>query len=105
MNAPFVLAAPAEARTFLRAFDPPTRRKGDKYFHQNRVTNLQSEEDGTALAACVRGEELYEVDLQFDPDSGWSGECTCPMELNCKHIYAAMQAALAEHNVATVRRL
>src|SRR6266545_2698942 len=105
MNDPFRLAAPVEAQRFLRSFDATTRRKGEKYFHQNRVINLMSQENGTALTASVRGGELYEVDLDYVPDGGWCGECTCPMEVNCKHVYAAMQAALAEQSISSVRQL
>jgi hypothetical protein len=105
MDDPFELAAPEEARRFLRTFDRATRRKGEECFRQNRVSNLMSEADGTALAASVRGSELYEVGLEFEPGEGWRGECTCPLEINCKHVYAAMQAALAEHSVGSVRQL
>src|SRR5258708_40055780 len=105
MNDPFELAGPEEARRFLRSFDRVTRRKGEEYFHQNRVINLMAEEDGTALTASVRGSALYEVDLEYTPETGWWGECTCPIEVNCKHMYAAMQAARADHSVASLRQL
>src|SRR5205814_727931 len=39
------------------------------------------------------------------PVEGWTGDCSCPQEFDCEHIFAAMRALLAEHSTAAVRSL
>ncbi len=94
MNNSFELAETEKALEFLQAFSRTARRKGEEYFHQNRVRNLISEEEGTSLFAHVQGSQLYEVRLDYILGEGWFGECTCPLEFDCKHIYAVMHAAV-----------
>ncbi|MBI5385112.1 MAG: DEAD/DEAH box helicase [Verrucomicrobia bacterium] len=105
MSDAFELVEPQAAKDFLGGFDANTRRKGESYFHSGRVLNLVPEEPGTSYSVHVQGSELYEVFLDYDAAEGWSGTCTCPMEIDCKHVYAAMKALLAEHSVAAVRGL
>ncbi len=105
MNDSFELRDPQAAHDYLEGFYAATRRKGEAYFAQGRVRDLIPKADGTAYSALVKGGQLYEVELIYDPDEGWSGTCSCPMELDCKHVYAAVKALLAEHNVALVRNL
>ncbi len=105
MSDAFELQEPQDAKAFLEAFDRATRRKGEDYFHGGRVTNLACREPGTSYTASVQGSALYESRLFYETDEGWMGSCTCPMEFDCKHIYATMKALLAEHSVAAVRGL
>src|SRR5206468_7450968 len=49
--------------------------------------------------------KTYKVDLSYDAEEEWDGECTCPQDFDCEHVYAAMSALLAEHRTATVRSL
>jgi len=44
--------------------------------------------------ARVRGERVYEVQLEF-ANGKWEAECSCPVRARCKHVAAAM-LALAE---------
>jgi len=94
-----------DAQDYLLAFDPPTRRRGEAYFRQGRVGRLQCTEGGRAFTATVQGSSPYEVELSYDEAEGWTGTCSCPMELDCKHAYAMMKALLAEHSIAAVRGL
>lgn len=101
----FELVDPEDAQLYLKACEAPTRQRGETYFRQGRVTNLSVKTPGKAYAADVQGSELYHVDLKYDEDTGWDGYCTCPMEHDCKHIYAAMKALVAENSVAAVRTI
>ncbi|MEK7684512.1 MAG: DEAD/DEAH box helicase [Verrucomicrobiota bacterium] len=105
MHEPFELLDPDDAHEFIGSFDANTRRKGEAYFREGRVTSLRPEAGGTAFLAAVQGSQLYEVDLFLDPIEGWTGSCSCPLEFDCKHVYAAMKSLLAEHSVASVRGL
>src|SRR6266404_6408126 len=58
-----------------------------------------------AYSAVVNDGEPHEVDLEYDPVEGWSGNCTCEREFDCQHIFATMRALLAEHSTAAVRNL
>ena len=41
--------------------------------------------------ASVRGERVYEVQLEF-ANGKWEADCSCPVGVRCKHIAAAMLA-------------
>jgi SNF2-related domain/Helicase conserved C-terminal domain len=105
MTDPFALVDAADAQVYLAVFDARTRRKGEAYFRQGRVQNLQAVGGGPDFAATVQGSALYTVRLSSDPDEGWIGECSCPVGTDCKHLYAAMKTLLAEHSLAAVRSL
>src|SRR5436309_564980 len=105
MSDPFELRDPEDAKAFLEGFDRATRRKGEIYFQAGRVANLVCRDPGDSYAASVQGTALYQIRLFLDLEEGWTGTCSCPLEYDCKHIYAAMRALLAEHSVASVRGL
>ncbi len=42
--------------------------------------------------AEVLGSQLYTVEWELLPDKGWTSSCTCPVEIDCKHAYAAALA-------------
>jgi hypothetical protein len=83
---------------------PNAQARGLKYFRQGRVESI-TRVDANTFSARVSGSELYEVTLGFDPDDGWWGECSCPVEFDCKHVYATGKALLAEDTVASVQAL
>ncbi|MBI3414240.1 MAG: DEAD/DEAH box helicase [Verrucomicrobia bacterium] len=102
----FELHAPEMAAAYLDAFEPETRRRGEDYFRRGRVGEISCAEPGVRFVAPVQGSMLYQVELFYDDaDEGWFGDCTCPMEYDCKHAYAAMKALLAEQSVARVREI
>jgi hypothetical protein len=105
MSNGFQLQDAQDAQDYLSAFDARTRQKGESYFRGGRVRDLTADLPGVSYSAQVQGSQLYEVSLVYDEDEGWTGSCTCPMEFDCKHAYAAMKALLAEHSVAAVRGL
>jgi hypothetical protein len=84
----------------LDEFDERTLSRGAGYWNSGRVLDLQVDIDGMGVAAAVRGSEHepYEVEIIVDPKRGGyriEGLCSCPVGFNCKHVVAALHAALA----------
>jgi hypothetical protein len=101
----FELLDPQNAQSFLKRFSAPTRRKGEACFHDGRVHDLSVDDPGVSYTALVKDGEEFEVYLDYKPEEGWSGDCSCPDEFECAHIFAAMRLLLAEHSTAVVRNL
>lgn len=91
------------AQRYLKSFDARTRAKGEHYFRIGAVVEMDCESPGRAYGATVQGSQLYRVLLDYD--EGWDAECSCPMEFECKHIYAAVKQLLAEQSAAAVAEL
>jgi SNF2 family DNA or RNA helicase len=91
------------ASRYLKSFDARTRQRGEKYFRAGAVEALTCVKPGKLFIAEVLGSELYGVTLAYD--GGWDSECTCPMGLECKHVYAALKQLLVEHSSAAVDSL
>jgi hypothetical protein len=80
-------AAPLAALAdFLDTFDAGSKSRGRTYFKAARVVDLQIA--GPVVRAVVQGSMDYEVELAWASGS-WSAVCTCPVEADCKHAYAA----------------
>ncbi len=105
MNETFEMHAPHNALKYLERFDAPTRRKGEVLFRESRVGSWTAIEPGWEYEAVVEAQETFQVALYYDEFEGWMGECSCPAEFDCEHVYAAMKALLAENSVAEVRGL
>jgi hypothetical protein len=101
----FELLDPRSAQAFLKSFAGDVQRKGDACFRRGCVQELASVKPGTNYAVHLNNGEDIEVQLDYDPAKGWSGECSCDKFANCEHIFAAMRALLAEHSAAAVRSL
>ena len=71
-----------------RFFSPAFIQRGTDYFQRGRVEFVRRKQNG-AIAAIVRGSTLYQVRISLGPNS-IHGECTCPVEFNCKHVVAAL---------------
>jgi len=86
---------------YLKQFDSRTRKRGEQYFKSGAVQSLTCIEPGIQYDATVQGSMLYEVTLVCDElfdAQEWQGDCTCPVELDCKHCYAAGKRLLAEYH-------
>jgi len=105
MDSVFELHDPQSAQAFLRRLPRESQRKGESCFRKGGVLDLVPEEPGTAYASVVRDGEEHEVYLEYIAGEGWSGDCTCPVELDCEHVFAAMSALLAEHRAVVVQNL
>ncbi len=80
------------AREYLRDFSQATSKRGQGLVARSAVRRIEAAADGGFFVE-VLGSELYMVDF-FPEDGQWAGVCTCPMENDCKHCYAAMSALL-----------
>ncbi|HYG35943.1 MAG TPA: DEAD/DEAH box helicase [Clostridia bacterium] len=94
-----------DAQSYLKGFSEPRRRKGLALFRHGAVKNLTEIEAGMEYSADVYDKEDEQVNLFYDLEEGWMGDCTCPEEVECEHVYAAMSALLAEHRTFLVRQL
>lgn len=84
-NLPFAVGASAFAR-------------GTAYAQQGRVLRMQWSSGDFALHGAVVGRGgFYQTTARFDPDRPpypfVGGECSCPMEFDCKHVVALVLAA------------
>ncbi|MGH9110926.1 MAG: SNF2-related protein [Acidimicrobiales bacterium] len=74
--------------------------RGQDYVRRNRVLRLRWDETRYVLVARVLGRgEVYETTAYFEDDDAGSvffldGECSCPVGFNCKHVAAAVLAAV-----------
>jgi hypothetical protein len=76
---------------FLHSMDLGPLNRGRNYLDHGRVLELECVEPDHIYFATVRGEQDYEVELEFT-DAKWTAECSCPVGLDCKHIAAALLA-------------
>lgn len=86
-----------------RCFNKNAFERGRAYASSGRVEDISyaGAEDALRLTADVYGTAAlpYEIAAYVELSSGvpnLSGECTCPVELDCKHVVAVLFAALAE---------
>jgi len=82
----------------LDGFDDGARTRGRAYFKSGAVHRLASE--GLEVRSVVRGSFDYDVRLTWEHGS-WFSTCTCPMEADCKHVYATGQAWLRQSDRST----
>jgi len=77
-------------------FSPTTIKRGKNYFKEGRVIDfnvLKEDETFIHITSRVRGnyEDFYYQDIKIYPDENLvDGECTCPVEENCKHVVAVL---------------
>lgn len=65
-----------------------TFERGQVYFAQGRVEYVVEEEDGT-VSGVVRGSARRPYEVVLLPlGSGFTSWCSCPMEMDCKHVAA-----------------
>lgn len=83
---------------WLNDFDLPTRSRGRDYYARGLVNDLEVRPRSTDMEvnAQVRGSMLYRCTLNHRDSDGWIGECSCPMQSRCKHLYAVGSALLDE---------
>ena len=106
MDQKFELLDTNAAQAFLRRFPPEVQRRGHDRFRAGAVESLTVVKAGAVYSAVVQDAAWKnEVSLSYDPVDGWDGFCSCPVEVDCAHVFAAMSALLAENRMATVRQL
>src|SRR5438270_536838 len=76
---------------FLNSMGFQSLDRGRRYFSLGSVLELDCVEPDHLYFASVRGERVYEVQLEF-ANGKWEADCSCPVGVRCKHIAAAMLA-------------
>src|SRR2546422_1734375 len=82
------------AQEFLQGFPAWARNRGKTLCANDAVRHLDGEEDGTGFVAKVQANRVYHVTLFYSDEGGWDAKCSCPVEVDCEHAYAAMTAVL-----------
>jgi hypothetical protein len=84
-------------------FDDASLWRGDEYERQNRVSSLpvNYDIDVPTLTASVKGsgQQCYHVSVDLMPHEGelfCEGFCSCPVEVDCKHVVAALLHAVRQ---------
>jgi hypothetical protein len=89
------------------AFEPAVFARGEAYARDGHVRALKITSDGHAIAADVAGSNgaSYHVQVYFSrARSGRdviSGNCECPVGMDCKHVAATLIAALSHSSPDT----
>ena len=107
-----VMVQGLDATTVASAVDGQTYARGVAYASQRAVQHMEWEGADRVLRAVVRGSggNYYQTAVYFEPlrDAKLAfafGECTCPVEFNCKHVVAvALTASSATGPVAAAAR-
>ena len=79
---------------------------GMQYLRADRVSDLLVHPAGELVSASVQGNRptAYSVIARPDKAGRWSGHCSCPMQVNCKHVAAALLAARAGEKEPSAQR-
>jgi len=90
----------AALRTWLDAFEPKTRKLGEATFATKQVLKIGTQADHYVEASVAEEEEKFPVTL-FLTRAQWTAKCGCDLRKDCRHIYAAGLAWLADVNAGT----
>ena len=94
------------ALAFLKLAPLAQRRRGEVLFNSGNVLDFTCVETGVFYTGRVEDQgEIFEAELNEDPDEGWVSACDCGDEYVCPHVCALMLTLLAEHNATLVREL
>jgi hypothetical protein len=80
-----------------RQFDTTTFRRGAGYADDGRVMRLRRDGDRIEGEVAGSGRSVYAQTVRVRADRygiGFSGDCTCPVGSNCKHVVALLLASL-----------
>jgi superfamily II DNA or RNA helicase len=80
-------SAPALATLlgYLRSFNGADQRNGRAYHQSGKVLRIWLE--STTVWGTVSGSQEYSTSLLWN-GLDWESECSCPVEIDCKHAYA-----------------
>jgi superfamily II DNA or RNA helicase len=84
----------------VRIFPAAFLQRGQAYFTEGHVLALNTSPNSDLVSAVVTGSHGsgYRVYVEIRKRSGGNieivGECSCPMEYNCKHVVATLLAAM-----------
>ncbi|MCF6208804.1 MAG: SWIM zinc finger family protein, partial [Ghiorsea sp.] len=74
-------------------------KRGREYFKNGHVEKLNFDAKNQTITAEVIGSKPkpYKVSISFD-QYDVDGDCSCPVQFNCKHVAAALYAVMAENS-------
>jgi superfamily II DNA or RNA helicase len=64
--------------------------RGIRYAQEDRVALIEQDESGCSAEVQGSRSQPYEVALNFKPDGGIVGVCSCPIGIGCKHVAAVL---------------
>lgn len=92
-----------EKNDLLHQFPPHYFDRGMRYFNTGKVLEVISSADSDKLVGVVRGskEEPYYAHITIAKKGQkvvFNGQCSCPMERNCKHVVASLLRYLNDNS-------
>ncbi len=74
-------------------------KRGREYFKNGHVEKLNFDAKNQTITAEVIGSKPkpYKVSISFD-EYDIDGDCSCPVQFNCKHVAATLYAVMAENS-------
>ena len=87
-------------RTWLDTFEPKTRKLGESTFTTKQVQKIGTQADHYVEATVAEDAEKFPVTL-FLTRGQWTAKCACELRKDCRHIYGAGLAWLAEANAGS----
>ena len=87
-------------RSWLDAFEPKTRKLGESTFTTKQVQKIGTQADHYIEAIVAEEAEKFSVTL-FLTRGQWTAKCACELRKDCRHIYGAGLAWLAEANAGS----
>jgi SWIM zinc finger len=96
-----VITLELDLSTLRRAIGGGSYVRGAEYARQQAVLHVTWDPEDTVLRGMVRGQggNVYQTAAFFSLDDGQpaefeTGECSCPLEFNCKHVVALVLSVL-----------
>ncbi|MBC7452957.1 MAG: DEAD/DEAH box helicase [Massilia sp.] len=83
----------------VRNFDSGTYSRGHDYAQRGKVRALAHNDDVIDGKVVGSGGQLYQQSISIVERKnavGFNGSCTCPMQLNCKHVVAVLLRCLEQ---------
>jgi len=83
----------------IRQFDPGTFRRGEDYARKGMVIEIDRDDDRIYSAVEGSGDNRYRQTIRMKRDKRgirFSGDCSCPMTHNCKHVVAVLLTELEQ---------
>ena len=103
-----VIMLELDLSTLRRAVGGGSYVRGAEYARQQAVLQATWDPEDTALRGMVRGQggNVYQTAAFFSladgrPAEFETGECSCPVEFNCKHVVALVLSALEPGHAGT----
>ena len=92
------------AGSLKSSFGSISYQRGQEYFAAGRVSNVeifQEDANNVIVCAAVQGQKSYDVNITLTRTTSKqgpniSGDCTCPMVYNCKHVVAVLFAVIEQ---------